>query len=273
MTPRRILILAAVLVVYLLLRPSLSAWLGVPLPGLFPEEAVVDDSPPVRTAPAAPSSAPPPPRVTLGDAPLGEVVLDPPPSPATTKSAAPTVDAGPPPASPASTPAPPAQQPSATVSGTAPPARPTPSATTAPQSTTPPAAAPKLGELTDLGGRRYRSTAGLIYVPLRSEHRLEHVLRHAEDDQSKPVHGVFSGDKATILALIDEAYQLAQKGRPPKVTTEEDGERTIYVVDLGRKIGYMGGQSGKRRSFPPCKHLQLVLEGREVITAYPVVPR
>jgi len=87
------------------------------------------------------------------------------------------------------------------------------------------------------------------------------------------VHGVFNGNRETILAVIDEAFLLAEKGKPPKVQREEDGDRTVLVIDLGRKIGFMGGQAGKRRSFPPCRHLQLVVEGKEVVTAYPVIPR
>jgi hypothetical protein len=115
-----------------------------------------------------------------------------------------------------------------------------------------------------------------VYLQLRSEHRIDHVLRHGKDDPSRPVHGVFTGDRDLILAVIDEAWQLAQKGKPPKVVVEDEGDRTVYVIDLGRKIGFMGGQAGKRRNFPACRHVQLVVEGddgNEVVTAYPTIPR
>lgn len=129
---------------------------------------------------------------------------------------------------------------------------------------------PRLGQLKETGRRVYVSTAGLEYRPTRNEHRVEHVMRHAEDDQSRPVHGVFSGSREEILALIDEAWLLAQRGRPPTVRKEVDRDRTAYTVDMKRKIGFKGGQSGKRSNFPECRSLKLVVEGNEVITAYPV---
>lgn len=152
------------------------------------------------------------------------------------------------------------------------------SAKVSPTASTPPSAEsssdePALGVLTEIGGGRLRSTAGLIYRPLRSEHRLDHVLRHGRDDPSKPVHGVFQGERDTILAIIDEAWRIAQTRGPPEVTREEQGARTALVVDLGRTIGYVGGESGQRRNHPKCRHVQLVVEGNEIVTAYPVLPR
>jgi hypothetical protein len=41
------------------------------------------------------------------------------------------------------------------------------------------------------------------------------------------------------------------------------------MVDLGRRIGYIGGQTGKRKNYPAASHLRLVLEGQNVITAFP----
>jgi hypothetical protein len=109
-----------------------------------------------------------------------------------------------------------------------------------------------------------------MYLPgSREGHRLKHVLKHAKDDPSKPVHGVFSGDRDQILAWIDIAYEKGRKGGKG-VNRSEENDRVVYVVDMGKKIGYVGGQVGKRKNRPPCRYLQLVLEdGNEVITAYP----
>ena len=128
------------------------------------------------------------------------------------------------------------------------------------------------GKLTLVRGTRdeFRSTAGLMYVRGSADgHRLKHVLKHAKDNLDKPVHGVFAGERDDILAWIDRAYVKGKKGG--KGTRAEDqGGRTVYTVDLGEKIGFVGGQVGKRKGHPPCRYLRLVLQNRnEVVTAYP----
>lgn len=129
----------------------------------------------------------------------------------------------------------------------------------------------RLGELRDIGGSVFRSTAGLHYRPGSQEgHRIKHVLRHHEDAPDRPVHGVFVGDRNEVFAVIDEAYLDTFDHGPPRVTTENDDGRTIHRVDLGRRIGYVGGQSGRRQGHPAARHVQLILEGTNVITAYPV---
>lgn len=133
-----------------------------------------------------------------------------------------------------------------------------------------PPAGPRLGELQEIRKGVFRSTAGLVYRNGSVDgHRIDHVLRHGEDDLDKPVHGVFVGNREEIFALIDEGYQLTQKRGPPLVKKEVEGDRTVYLIDMKRKVGYLGGQVGKRKNHPPCRLLQLVLEGNEVITAFP----
>lgn len=150
---------------------------------------------------------------------------------------------------------------------TTPPSKPAQTQPTRPANTTPPAEPdkPKLGVLTPAGRGRFESTAGLIY----SQYRIDHVMEHSRDIPDKPTHGVFEGTKDDIFALIDEAYELAQKRGPPQVVIEDEGDRTTYTVNLNRKVGHGGGQSGARRRNPPLKFLKIVLEGDEVITAFP----
>lgn len=128
------------------------------------------------------------------------------------------------------------------------------------------------GKLSKIAGTEYDfvSTAGLMYLPGSADgHRLKHVLKHSKDDLSKPVHGVFSGDRDQILAWIDIAFEKGKKGGKG-VKREEQRDRLVYTVDLGEKIGYVGGQVGERKNHPPCRYLRLVIEGRnEVVTAYP----
>lgn len=127
--------------------------------------------------------------------------------------------------------------------------------------------------LTSTGRDTYRSNAGLRYTR-GSKHgtRLAHVLSHARDDPDRVgQHGVFGDDDpAAVVRLIDEAYEQALTGRDTR--TKREGERTVYNVDLGRRVGYIGGQSGNRRNQPPAEHVRLVVEGDRLITAFPVRP-
>lgn len=121
--------------------------------------------------------------------------------------------------------------------------------------------------------RAYTSPAGLRYTGGSLQgHRIRHVMAHAKDKPDRQgQHGVFDSDDVTeIVALVDEAYLQAQAGRDTRVQREE--ERTVYDVNLRRRVGYIGGTSGKRRKNPPAKHLRLVVEGDRLITAFPVTP-
>lgn len=134
-------------------------------------------------------------------------------------------------------------------------------------------AEPRLGKLTLVNRNReiYKSTAGLIYGRGSIDrHRVKHVMKHAEDNLTKPVHGVYvTGDREQIFEWIDIAYLKGKKGgRGVRFT--DDGDRITYTVDMGKKIGYVGGQVGKRKGKPACRYLKLVLEDEiEVVTAYP----
>jgi hypothetical protein len=115
---------------------------------------------------------------------------------------------------------------------------------------------------------RYLSPAGLQYNPGSQEgHRLEHLRRHTKDDRSRPIHGVFDGDMEGALKTIDKAYQRAKQGQ--RTTKKMDGRRTIYTVDMGGRIGFVGGKEGARRRNPLARRVRIVLEGNQVITAFP----
>lgn len=128
----------------------------------------------------------------------------------------------------------------------------------------------KYGSLREIGKDRYISPAGLLYTPGSAEgHRLEHLRRHTEDQPSRPgKHGVFDGGMAGALKTIDQAYENAKIGKRTS-TREEDG-RTIYTVDLGQRIGFVGGREGNQKNQPMARRVQLVLDGNRVITAFPL---
>jgi hypothetical protein len=132
-------------------------------------------------------------------------------------------------------------------------------------------AKPAPGKLREIRENVLESIAGLLYVPgSADDHRLSHVMQHAKDDLTKPIHGVFEGDRDQIVAIIDEAFQLAQKGGSD-VRSEKQNDRRVYTVNLRKKIGYMGGSEGDRKGNPECRYLRIVLEDENiVISAYPV---
>lgn len=119
----------------------------------------------------------------------------------------------------------------------------------------------------------YISPAGLRYTRgSQHGHRLKHLMAHTEDQPDRPgQHGVFQSSKvAEVVALVDEAYRLALAGKNTHV--EEEGNRTVYTINLGRQIGTIGGEIGNRRGQPAARHLKLVLEGENFVTAFPFRP-
>jgi len=126
------------------------------------------------------------------------------------------------------------------------------------------------GILSDQGNDRFLSPAGLMYGPGSQEgHRLKHVERHTVDDPGRPgSHGVFDGGMAGALATIDKAYRRAKTGS--QVSKQEADGRIIFTVDMGSRVGYVGGSDGRRRKNPLARRVRLVLERNRVITAYPM---
>lgn len=129
----------------------------------------------------------------------------------------------------------------------------------------------RYGFLRQIGDDRFISPAGLQYLPGSQEgHRLKHLERHTEDQPNRPgSHGVFDGDMAAVVRMLDEAY-LKAKQDATGVTTQQDQGRTIHTINMGKRIGYVGGREGNRRRKPMARRLRLVLEGTRVITAYPL---
>jgi RHS repeat-associated protein len=129
------------------------------------------------------------------------------------------------------------------------------------------------GRLRALGGGAWESAAGLRYGPGSGQgNRVLHVLEHAADIPGRAgPHGVFAGGRSSVIGTIDEAYGLARAGGPG-VSVAQQGARTVYTVDMGRSVGFVGGQAGAALGNPAASHVRLVLEGTNVITALPVIP-
>lgn len=124
------------------------------------------------------------------------------------------------------------------------------------------------GQVLTRVGRDFKSKEGLVYRAGNNREGHDHVLLHAKDNLSKPVHGVFE-DKSQVFALVDEAYKKIKSGSRD-VQTDKQGSKTAYTVKMGRRTGYKGGRNGKQQGHPKLTRLKLILvEGNRVITAYP----
>ena len=260
--------IAAVAVVYLMVQPTLNAQFGLKLPGLFSgrttqpamtvtggDETLVSPETSEAESETAPSTA----------VAMGELVLK--PSAPTQREQASSTKPG----SAASDSTAQRSNRSSTNTPSADAANPATKHRSSTESTQ--AEAP-LGKLTEVGPKVFETTAGLRYGPGSVDgHRLLHIMEHAKDRPDKPVHGVFEGDEFKVRAMIDEAYLIADLRGPPQARKTTEGQRTIWKVDMKRKVGYLGGQVGKRKGRPSLTGIQLVLEGQNVITAYPIDPR
>ncbi|MCP4095272.1 MAG: hypothetical protein GY880_25055 [Planctomycetaceae bacterium] len=124
--------------------------------------------------------------------------------------------------------------------------------------------------LRDGRGENLLSPAGLVYTSGRSGHRSKHVMRHASDEPDRPgPHGVFDAQGDDVFRLIDEAYELIQSGSNRVKTIPEGNGKTEYIINMNRRIGYLGGETGARKNHPSLDRLNLVLGENRVITAYP----
>ncbi|MEU4561953.1 polymorphic toxin-type HINT domain-containing protein [Actinoplanes sp. NPDC023936] len=111
-------------------------------------------------------------------------------------------------------------------------------------------------EWQDLGDGWFESPSHLLYGPGSAEnHRILHVLDHMQPRPDKPVHNVFDIGDQNVFELIDEAWLR----RGTAVFTDDPGNRTYYIIPMGRRIGTKG----------ETHILIIVKNGDEIITAYP----
>ncbi len=128
------------------------------------------------------------------------------------------------------------------------------------------------GRLKYLGNETWESPLGLQYGPdAQYGNRIAHVLRHAGDQPLRVgEHGVFDAGRSGIVGVVDEAWAIAQKGGAGVVVSNV-GNKAIYTVDMGRRIGWVGGQGGAALGNPAVNNVQLVIRnGNQVITGFPI---
>lgn len=254
--------IAAVAVIYLLVQPVLSSKFGLPLPGVFGSS---EQRPAMVSAEGEAASAPESSTQSENTSPvaMGDLVL---------KPKAPSTSRANDRANNARTTAAPNAGNTSTANSTKDGKSGSSSQATDTRSTD--TETPPLGKLTEISPKVFETTAGLRYGPGSvDKHRLLHLMQHAKDRPDKPVHGVFEGDEYQVRALVDEAYLIADLRGPPQAKKSVEGNRTIWKVDMKKRVGYLGGEVGKRKNNPALTGVQLVLEGQNVITAYPIDPR
>jgi hypothetical protein len=118
----------------------------------------------------------------------------------------------------------------------------------------------------------WESPQGLQYGPdAQYGNRIQHVLRHAEDQPLRVgEHGVFDAGRKGVVQVVDEAWISAQQGGTNVVKTTV-GTKDTYLVDMGRRVGWVGGQGGSVMGNPGVNNVLLVVRnGNQVVTAYPI---
>jgi hypothetical protein len=124
--------------------------------------------------------------------------------------------------------------------------------------------------LKEVGKNRFESPAGLIYKPGSEEgHRLKHIERHLKDIPDRPgSHGVFDGSMVEFLIAIDDAVTRAKR-KLKGTSMEEDDGAMVYEAAFDKPIGFLGGETGKRKKNPKVKKMRVVIQDDAVITAFP----
>ena len=104
---------------------------------------------------------------------------------------------------------------------------------------------------------------------------VNHVLRHTADDLSRRTHGVFSvSSREEPFRLIDEAYTMASSGAAnARLVQPLHAGRQIWDVNMGRVMGYVGGQLGQQVGNSLTQYVRLIVDnGNELVSAFPVIP-
>jgi len=123
--------------------------------------------------------------------------------------------------------------------------------------------------LKKIGNNHWVSPEGLHYKGKdpKGLDRVAHVLRHAINIPYRPVHSVFIGGKVQTLRVVDEAWA---KIKSQQMSGKKQGSKKVYLVNMDRKVGYLGGKKGKHNKKPLSYVKIITAKGApNVITAYP----
>ncbi len=132
----------------------------------------------------------------------------------------------------------------------------------------------EVGQLTKISQDTWRSSQGLIYGPSGNGNAIQHILQHTKDIPSKAIQGVFTIPRTQILPLLDQAWLEIQNMSSNVITYEAfpKGSSVSFIVNMQQTIGYIAGQLGPTLGYQTTTYLKIVLDGTQVITAFPVLP-
>jgi RHS repeat-associated protein len=104
-------------------------------------------------------------------------------------------------------------------------------------------------------------------VSKSGETRADHIALHEAPNSNKAHHGVFVGGDSQ--SLTSEAWSIV---RADEISPTRDGTADIYIVDMGRNVGYAGGADAASLAGVPHEHIRILTIGgtNQVITAFPV---
>jgi hypothetical protein len=128
----------------------------------------------------------------------------------------------------------------------------------------------KSGHIVKISHNVWKTRGGLLISGTDPDKmtRLEHIMKHTIDMPQRPVHGVFTINKAAVIELMDETWSKIQSG---SLKGDERSGKIAYKYDTGRVIGYMGGKKGRDQHNPRLKQVLMVIKKKrpEVITFFP----
>jgi hypothetical protein len=127
--------------------------------------------------------------------------------------------------------------------------------------------------LRSVGENLWESAAGLLYGEDQAfGNRVQHVLNHAADLPTRETHGVFDAGRRGALSVVDEAWQkVLREGGSVDVVISQQGNRTRYEVNMNRRVGYVGGQTGAAAGHPEARRIAIVVQNlRDIVTAFPI---
>jgi hypothetical protein len=100
-----------------------------------------------------------------------------------------------------------------------------------------------------------------------------HIYEHTENDPKKIIHGFFDISNEDMDKLIEEITKILQEKNNKNLRSYFSGQQLIYDIDMGRKIGWIGGQRGEEMGFPTTTFIRVIMDGRMVISCYPAIIR
>ena len=91
-------------------------------------------------------------------------------------------------------------------------------------------------------------------------------MRHSRDDPKRDQqHGVFEVESEDdLLRLIDRAFHIAGADKN-RVRINQQDDRYVYTVNMKKRVGYVGGIVGKRKGFPECQFIRIVVEDKNIM--------